>query len=64
MKGWKSLKLFVYMTIYLAIALKSSLQCSKLFILQLQISIKYTSKDQRKTHWYESYLHTYHGENF
>lgn len=45
MKGFKRLKLFIYVTVYLAIALKSSLQGSQLFILQLQISIKYTSED-------------------
>lgn len=55
MKGFKRLKLFVYVTVYLAIALKSSLQGSQLFILQLQISIRYTSEDWKNTHWYQTY---------
>lgn len=45
MKGLKRVKLFVYMTVYLAVVVKSTLQGSQLFGFQLQIKTKYTGED-------------------
>lgn len=44
MKGLKGLKLFTYLTNYLAVALNNLIPGSQLFMPQLQVSNKYTSK--------------------